>query len=504
MAETISAEPLPGSAGRICVSLAEPTPARLLARITESPPGDVVELRLDALEPSIREDDGAVAALIAACPRPAVVTCRSAEVGEEGSARREFLLELALRCGAWAVDVELDAPFAQRLVTAHRPRVIVSHHWTDARPRDLEDVAARAAALRPAIVKLVAPAAVPADAAPVLEAGRRLRSGGQPAATFCLGEGGRSSRLLDFAAGGALTYVAGSGGVATAPGQWMVDWVHRDLRPDGWRAGAPRYGLLGDPITHSLSPAIFNLAFALDGSGRAYIPVTGGDFAQALKLADAAGLAGLSVTMPFKQEALAACFPDEFAARIGAVNTLSCDGDAWRGHNTDGPAVVEVLGRHLSLPGARVLVLGAGGAARAAAIALIDAGARVVVSNRTSGRADELARGLGTDVVPWDRVMGSTADAIVNATSLGMEATADNGFPTFRLSGAEVAMEMVYRPVDTPLLRQARASGCTPIEGLEMFLVQAAGQFRIWTGEEPPLPAWRMAAQQRLDAERES
>lgn len=520
----------PGGTGRVCVSLAESTTARLRERCREAARDDVVELRLDALDGGIDAAAQNVAALLQECPQPAIVTCRAADEDATSACRREALLESALRAGAWAVDVELEAPFAGRMTASHRARIVLSHHWSSSLPSDLESVCARAAALRPAIVKLVAPAGDAEDCAPLLEAGRRLRAAGQPAACFCLGENGRASRLLDFAAGGALLYAAGAGGDATAPGQWPATLIHADLQPRHWQAGTSRYGLLGDPIDHSLSPVLFNLAFALDGSGRAYVPVPGKRFEAMLRLAADSGLRGLSVTMPFKREALRHCLADDLATRMGAANTLVRSGGCWTGHNTDGPAVIEVLRRHLPLSAARVLVLGAGGAARAAATALVEAGADVVVTNRTASRADDLARALGCESAPWSAAGDTPADVVVNATSVGMStvatgatatrstgtttvpgtvtsataaATAGEDFPTFRLRGDEVVMEMVYRPAQTPLLRQARARGCVAIEGLEMFLAQAAGQFRLWTGEEPPLPDWREAARGRLAADRE-
>lgn len=487
---------MPGQRQRVCVSLRSGNLEGLRGLLRYASPTEIAELRLDALPAAERDDAQALALLLAEAPCPALVTCRP--VAGLPESRREQLLQRALSAGAWAVDVELESAFAAGFVERHAPRTVVSHHWPVPRPEDIEEVADRAARLRPAIVKLVAPAGAGCDAEDLLARGRRLRRGGQPAATFCLGEEGRASRLVDFASGGELLYVAGDGGAPTAAGQWRAAWVRGDLRPQGWMPGAARYGLIGDPLQHSLSPAIFNLAFVADGSGRAYVPIPGPSVETALSLAAGAGFHGLSVTMPFKEQVLAHCEVDEMAARIGAVNTLTRKQGRWLGSNTDGPAVAEVVGRYASLRGARVLVLGAGGAGRAAAAALAAAGAQVMVANRTPERAARLATAIAAEAVEWTRAASVAADVVVNATSVGLGSTSAPELPRRRWHGDEIAVDMVYRPLETDWLRRARECGGTAIPGLEVFLAQASAQYRLWTDEEPPLASWRQECLARL------
>jgi 3-dehydroquinate dehydratase/shikimate dehydrogenase len=488
----------------ICESLADTSLETLIARAAGARAADVVELRLDAVAGAeLTRND--VKSIVAAAAVPAIATCRPRWQGGgfAGSEdRRREILEWALTAGAWRADVELAADWCETWLAEHRDRTVLSQHWVEPMPADLDAVTGRLAGLRPSICKLVAPALAPSDALPLLAAGRRLREAGLAAATFCTGASGRASRLLDLASGGVLTYARQSGEGAdggTAPGQWPVPWLRDELEVGSWRVGADRYGLIGAPIEHSLSPAIFNAAFAAEGSGAGYVPVAAADFESALRLAEAGGLSGVSVTMPFKVAATQAGVAHSLAGRAGAANTLVRRAGEWHAYNTDGPAVVGALEDQLPLAGARVLVLGAGGAARAAALSLVEAGAAVCVSARKDGRAEALAAAARCSSVPWREAPATEFDAIVNATPIGMLATDPAPISTDRLHGSEIVMDMIYRPHETTLLRQARARGCRTIPGIEMFLRQAAEQYLLWTGQAPPPGVMRRSAMQRLE-----
>jgi shikimate dehydrogenase len=258
--------------------------------------------------------------------------------------------------------------------------------------------------------------------------------------------------------------------------------------------------VIGDPVEHSLSPTIHNAAFRALGMDWVYValavPAEHG-FA-AVAAMRVLGLAGLSVTMPHKQAAAAAV--DRLtptALALGAVNTVSRAGDELMGDSTDGPGLVEALrdDEGFDPAGRQCVVIGAGGAARAAVRALADAGAaRIAVVNRTRSRA-EAAVALAPDVA----VLGTAdevgdAALVVNATPLGMGG--DEGLPLdpSRLAPGQLVVDMVYHPAVTPLLEAARQAGAAAVNGLGMLIHQAAHQFRIWTGEEAPLEAMSVAA----------
>jgi len=492
---------------RICVSLAESSPQRLLQRFDELDGADLVEIRLDALDPEHDLSADLLAELVAAAPVPVGFTLRpcwqgGAYAGDE--AARRAVLETAAALHVGFVDIELEAEWAPAFIATSPSPVVVSHHWNEGPAVGLDDKAAQARAMQPAMIKLVSTAATSDDVLPMLRVGRELTAAGQPATCFCMGEPGRASRLLATADGAALIYAALAQGAEVAVGQWPLRTLVDDLRVPDWQPGSELYGLIGDPIGHSLSPAIFNAVFAQRGLAMAYVPLAGADLEAVLRLAQTAGVRGVSVTMPFKADMAARSSEREaLVEATGAANTAVCNEEGWSAYNTDGHAVVEALAVVREVPGTRAAVVGAGGAAAAAAAALIAAGATVTLVNRTVARAAQVAERLGGAHGALEVLRDQRFDVVINATPVGMSGTVDadvTPFPVEWLSGDEVVFDMVYRPRHTPLLRQAEARGCTTVEGLEMFVRQAAAQYRLLTGDrgEEPLAIMRGTAERIL------
>ncbi|RBI61812.1 shikimate dehydrogenase [halophilic archaeon] len=262
------------------------------------------------------------------------------------------------------------------------------------------------------------------------------------------------------------------------------------------------YGLMGNPVGHSLSPPMHEAAYdELDVDAR-YVTFEPDDAGAAIEAARTLGVRGLNVTIPFKEDALAHVEPDDLAARIGAVNTIDFRDDAApTGHNTDAEGVRRSFERHdVALDGRTAVVVGAGGAARAAAFALADAGATVRIANRTVSRARSLA-----DDVPGATADGldaladllADADALVNATSVGMEEDR-SPVPTEALHGDLAVLDAVYRPVETRLLREAAECGATTIDGAWMLLYQGVAAFELWTGRSAPVERMNAVLRRRL------
>lgn len=261
------------------------------------------------------------------------------------------------------------------------------------------------------------------------------------------------------------------------------------------------YGVVGHPVAHSLSPAMHAAAYAAAGLDAAYVAfdVEPGRLADALGGAHALGLRGLNVTVPHKQAAAAACAAlDPVARDVGAVNTLRRTDAGWEGHNTDAPATAELLAAAGVGRGARAVLAGAGGAARAAAWALLRLGARLRIAARRVDAAEALCRAVreavgGGDVsaVPMDRLGAEVdaADVLVNATSVGL-AGHDGTLPAYRLAAGQVALDYVYG--ETALARAARAAGARLVTGEEVLVRQGALAFTLWTGR--PAPEAAMAA----------
>ncbi len=262
------------------------------------------------------------------------------------------------------------------------------------------------------------------------------------------------------------------------------------------------FGLVGNPVGHSLSPPMHEAAYdelGLDARYVTFEPAVD-EIESALDGAAALGIAGLNVTIPFKQDVAALVDADPLAARIGAVNTVDFAGESPRGYNTDAAGVTRAF-RHrgVSLDGTDAVVVGAGGAGRASAFALSDAGARVHVANRTAERARELAdavpgaTGGGLDTL--DRVREATI--LVNATSVGMESD-DTPVPPGRLHADLTVLDAVYSPLETRLLRDARDAGADTIDGAWMLLFQGVEAFELWTGQSAPVETMNRALRSRL------
>ena len=259
-------------------------------------------------------------------------------------------------------------------------------------------------------------------------------------------------------------------------------------------------GVIGDPVAHSLSPILHNAAFAAVGLDWVYVafPVPRGRAAEAVAAVPALGLAGLNVTMPHKEDVAGAC--DELtadAAALRSVNTVVARPDGRTlGDSTDGPGFLDALADEgIPVAGQPVLVLGAGGAARAVVLALGRAGADVTVAaRRPDAAADAASLAPGAHAAPLGAADASAFTVVVNATPLGMSGGDPLPVDPGALHTGQAVVDLVYHPADTPLLTAARAQGAQAVNGLGMLLHQAARSFRLWTGEEPALEVMRRAA----------
>jgi shikimate dehydrogenase len=263
-------------------------------------------------------------------------------------------------------------------------------------------------------------------------------------------------------------------------------------------------GVIGDPVRHSLSPALLNAAFDATGLDWVYLafPVPAGSVPVALAAMRALDIGGLSVTMPHKAAVAAACdVLSPAAAALGAVNCIVNDGMRLVGHNTDGPGLVDALGvdEGVTVEGRRCVIIGAGGAARAVVRAFADAGAiDIAIINRSpepAAVAAALAGRAGRVATP-EAIAG--ADVLVNATPLGMGADTRLPVDTGLLRAHHVVVDLVYHPLQTPLLTAASALGAHAVNGLGMLVHQAGHAFRLWTGRPPPIAVMREAAEKEL------
>jgi 3-dehydroquinate dehydratase/shikimate dehydrogenase len=487
-----------------------------------------IELRLDALVETASAIER-VRQFCAGHPRAAVIaTCRriAGGGGFTGSAEEQLvLLEELASTGVTLADVELEtleAVSPKRLkrfgaaIARHGTRLLVSAHDFET-TGDLDGTLARLRTLgapaQPAIYKVVSTARGLADNVRML---RFIKETSEafghevPLVGICMGEAGLVSRVLALRAGALFTFASATGSGGTAPGQVSARLLLGEYRAADLGPATKIYGVAGNPIGHSLSPALHNAGFraaAPRGAGfraagldAVYLPLHTDSIDGLLELVRGVPLAGLSVTMPWKVEILPRLDEvDALAAEIGAVNTVVVrDDGSLFGTNTDVAAILEPLRQRLTLKDARVLVLGAGGAARAAVFALRSAGAQVSIWNRTVARAEQLARETGATVASAGALGGFAV--VVQATAAGMQGQVSMPLPLGpdELAGVRVVFEMVYRPAETPLTRLARSLGIEVIEGLEMFTHQGLRQWELWTGRPAPAAAMSRAVKNEL------
>jgi shikimate dehydrogenase len=260
------------------------------------------------------------------------------------------------------------------------------------------------------------------------------------------------------------------------------------------------YAVLGRPVEHSLSPAMHNRAFEHAGVNAVYVAFETADIGAALGGMRTLGIRGASITIPHKVTALEFVDRlDEEARQIGALNTVVNRDGKLAGYNTDGRGAVMALGEHLDPAGRAVALIGAGGAARAIGFALKAEGARVTIFNRGEGRGRRLARDLGVDFRPLARFTAARCQVLINTTPVGMTPhTGRTPVDIADLPKSAVVMDIVYNPLETELLRQARRRGCTAIGGVSMFVFQGALQFELWTGRQAPVAVMRRAVMDAL------
>jgi 3-dehydroquinate dehydratase/shikimate dehydrogenase len=274
-------------------------------------------------------------------------------------------------------------------------------------------------------------------------------------------------------------------GDEVAPGQLPASRLLQEYRFRRVRADGAVYGLLGHPVTRSLSPAMHNAGFAALGLNAAYVPFDTRSLDQLRDVAAALDVRGFSVTIPFKEQVMPLL--DEIApgaAAAGAVNTIAVRDGRWVGLNTDAEGFLEPLHqRGVRIRGARAMILGAGGAARAVAVALRAQGAAVAISARRQDAAEAVAKDVDVEPAAWPPAAGSW-DLLINATPVGSRAVP--GIPVDIALDGRVVYDLVYDPSQTELIRRAEQAGCEVIGGLDMLIAQAERQFEIWTGQRPP------------------
>jgi len=498
---------------RICVALgcaARPQLERLALHACDNGE-EFLEIRLDMLQRPVA-GVAVIRRLLRRYPETLVVaTCRRKANGGSfaGSVREELeILETAGAAGAALLDVEIEtAEAAPQAVEGlrERARVIVSYHNFERTPA-LTQVLKRMKRVPADLYKLATTARKPSDNLRVLSVLKACPEA--PVMALAMGEMGLPSRILGPARNSVFTFAAPDAAPAapkrgakkisaapTAPGQFTACKLRNWYQVHKRQASTKVYGVIADPVAHSLSPLLHNRAFRSRRLDAIYLPfqVPSTSLTDFFRVAEQLPLAGFSVTIPHKQRVMRhLASVDALARRIGAVNTVFRRGGRLCGANTDALGVTVPLEKRMRLAKARVLVVGNGGAARGAIFALLDKGAAVSLTGRNPQRVRSLARLCGVEALDRSNLERHHFDVLIHATPLGMQPDTDKCFFPGAMP-ADVVFDMVYNPLETKLLQNAREQGKETIAGLEMFLTQAAAQFEIWTGERAPQAVMREA-----------
>lgn len=477
---------------RVCVSVRETTTQGAKAAIDRAARwADLVEVRADY----IRDLD--LRKLLQKKSRPLLFTLRSRREGGEfqGPERKriETILEAA-QCGADYVDIEFAAFWRIVLATCPPSRVVLSHHDLHATPASLDSLLADMAATGAGILKIATRACTLADNLRIANLLRHASSRGINLAALAMGRPGIVSRIFGPLWGSWMTIASMPGGEPTAEGQIPADTMTDQYRIRRIGPHTELFGVLGDPLGHSLSPAVHNAAFAARGRDAVMVPMEAAGMDDFLEFNAVFPVQGACVTSPYKQHAFTLSRSLSVPAeQTGASNTLARRESGWHGDNTDVEGFIRPLKRRVHPGRLRAMVLGAGGAARAVVYSLTSSGASVCVAARDAAKAQALAEKFGAGYVEWRDLENQHWDLLVNATPVGMHPDVGQSPVPAELHKGEWVYDLVYNPVETRLLREAAQRGCRTISGIEMFLTQAAKQQQLWCGAPVPEEAMEQA-----------
>ena len=464
----------------------------------------MVELRLDYLAkaPDFKR-------LFEKKPCQIITTIRRKPDGGKYAFKEEerlALLRQAIVGGTDWVDLEWDV--IDKIPRYGKVKRIVSYHNFQEIPSDIAAIYEKMCASDADIVKVSCMGKSPEDNWNILEL---FKGAPKPTIAFCMGEVGIPSRILGGIMGAPFAYSVHNPDRLVAPGLPSLKQLRTLYNYPRINRDTKVFGVVGDPIGHSLSPAIHNAAFRQTGFNGVYLPflVPEQRFSEFLKGAHKFGIKGLSVTIPHKEMAAAAAVASDALVRsTSSANTLIPKEQGWEAYNTDYKALVEALlvslppmpnGEPADLKARQVLLLGAGGVGRSVAFALLQQGAIVTISNRTPERAQRLASALNCRHIDWVTRHNVLADIVINATSVGMYPD-ENESPlhqSFFRPGL-VVFDTVYNPESTVFVKEARERGCVVITGLELFIRQAAAQFALFTGKAAPSELMRQVARTAL------
>jgi len=482
----------------ICVSLGRARHKRMIAehQFLAEQGAELVELRLDYIGRAIN-----LKRLIDDRPGPVVITVRRREDGGrwmKSEEERYMLLRSAIAHGVEYVDLEADV--ASEIPRYGTTKRIVSFHDFSETPDNLEELHAAMSEEDADIVKIATMANSFEDNVRMMNLVQHAKI---PTIGICMGEIGMVTRILANRLGSPFTYATYSRDKKMAPGQLNWKEMTELYNYKGINQETELFGVIADPVAHSYSPMIHNRAFQHEGINACYLPfrVPPADLNQFMQHCYGIGVRGLSITIPHKERAMAYCTQAESSATgIGAINTMVLQNDDRLGYNTDYRAAMDCIAEVFQynketerpMQGKRVMILGAGGVSRAIAWGLRQRGAEIYISSRTIERSEVLAAEIGGRAIEWEQRHDHKVHLLVNGTPIGMHPDVDSSpYQASSLNELMVVFDTVYNPENTLLIKHAKQAKAKIITGVDMFVRQAAYQFKLFTGRVAPAALMR-------------
>ena len=485
----------------ICIPIVGPSQDQALKDISQAQPlSDIVELRLDLIEnPDLQT-------LLNALDKPCIVTNRTKLEGGQfkgSEEERVHILREAMEAGVEYIDIESATPrqYLQPILEAKgKTKTILSFHHFSLTPDSLPGIYEIMSETPADVLKIVTYAKGINDNIAMFNLLAQAKKDERPLIAFCMGEMGEISRILSPQLGGFLTFGSLDGGKESAPGQIPATTLKQIYRVGLPRPSCKIYGVIGNPVSKSMGYLIHNSAFAETGLTHIYVPFFVENVPQFFHAFEP-WLDGLSVTMPHKEKIMGLLNRIEpTAKKIGAVNTVVREKEGWAGYNTDFSGALKALEAHTSLQDKNTLIIGSGGTAKAIGYGVAQRGARLTVTYNTNReRGEQLARELNAEVISVHDLDNRKIDVLINCSPVGMNP--DRGqtpFPARLLKPEMIVFDSVYNPIETRLLKEAKAAGCVTVSGVELFVNQAAEQFELWTGKQAPRNTMRQILIEKL------
>jgi 3-dehydroquinate dehydratase / shikimate dehydrogenase len=480
----------------ICIPIVGPSISKAQEQIASAVEiANILEFRLDLIE--FHE----LNILLDLSTLPVIVTNRSKHDGGQFKGEDEDRVQSlcdALKAGADYVDIEVSTPreVLQPFLEESDPKkIILSYHDFSHTPEDFNPLYETMCEMPGEIIKIVTYARDLGDNLKMFELLKRAKQENQNLIGFCMGELGEISRILTPLFGGFLTFGSLESGQESAPGQISAKMLKDIYRVNAERSDFKIYGVIGNPVSKSLGYLVHNRAFEEKASPDIYLSFLVDNvekFFNSFKDL----FNGLSVTMPAKEQIIPLLSRvEKTAKKIGAVNTVVKEGLDWVGYNTDCSGAISALEACTSLRGKNVLIIGSGGTAKSVGFGVKEKGGLLTVTyNKNKNRGESLAKELDCGLIHARDAGKRSIDILINCSPVGMSPNInETPFLARDFKAGMVVFDSVYNPLETKFLREAKAAGCTVINGIELFINQAAGQFELWTGQTAPIEIMRRA-----------